>query len=474
MPLNFESKREVVSTSKSYRDLRHIADDKTVLENPHKGWYYHFVDNSLKDGRYRDRVEKGARFVTKGMHHVYIRFDWGDVQPECEDKIDWSEIDEIMSERGALGYKFSLRVCTFESGEVVYATPKWVFDAGAGYTEVGADGQDLGDGRRCTAYEPDYGDPVYLEKLDAFLAKCADKFDNDPRVEYIDIGTFGTWGEGHTGTGSNKVFAPEVLKKHINLHLKHFKNKTIILNDDFIEHAWKTSPEKASELYDYCLGKGLGLRDDSICVDGYVKLFGYDTMRFPSLFEYFAKNAPVDIEIAHVWHQTEERFKGGFPVIEALRTAHATYAGFHGYEDEWHGKNPYISDYLANRLGYWFFIEGIDLGTPSSGAREIARVYIRNKGFSRCYHQYDLRLRLSDGKGNLYPLNSLFPDSQRWEAESLSSETLSLDYRNVPAGEYTLELGLFEGKRAVKLGIEAQRLAADGYYRLFSIKINEL
>ena len=473
MPLNFESKREVVSTSKSYRDLRHIADDKTVLENPHKGWYYHFVDNSMKHGAYRDRVEKGARFVTKGMHHVYIRFDWGDVQPECEDKIDWSEIDAIMEERGALGYKFSLRVCTFESGEVVYATPKWVFDAGAGYTAVG-DTSSYGDGRRCIAYEPDYGDPIYLEKLDAFLAKCADKFDNDPRVEYIDIGTFGTWGEGHTGTGSNKVFAPEVLKKHINLHLKHFKNKTIILNDDFIEHAWKTSPEKASELYDYCLGKGLGLRDDSICVDGYVKLFGYDTMRFPSIFEHFAKNAPVDIEIAHVWHQTEERFKGGFPVIEALRTAHATYAGFHGYEDEWHRKNPYIGDYLANRLGYWFFIEGIDVGTPSSGAREIARVYIRNKGFSRCYHQYDLRLRLSDGKGNLYPLNSLFPDSQRWEAESLSSETLSLDYRNVPAGEYTLELGLFEGKRAVKLGIEAQRLAADGYYRLFSIKINEL
>ena len=474
MPLNFESKREVVSTSKSYRDLRHIADDKTVLENPHKGWYYHFVDNGLKDGRYRDRVECGARFITGGMHHVYIRFDWGDVQPDSEDKIDWSEIDAIMEERGALGYKFSLRICTFESGEIVYATPKWVFDAGAGYTEVGADGQDLGDGRRCTAYEPDYGDPIFLEKLDAFLGKCAEKFDNDPRVEYIDVGTFGTWGEGHTGMGSNKVFSPEVLKKHINLHLKHFKNKTIVLNDDFIEHAWKTSPEASSELYDYCLGKGLGLRDDSICVDGYVKLFGYDTMRFPSIFEHFAKNAPVDIELAHVWHQTEERFKGGFPVIEALRTAHATYAGFHGYEDKWHDKCPYISDYIANRLGYWYFIDGVDLGTPSSGAREVARVYIRNKGYSKCYHQYDLRLRLADGKGNYYALNSSFPDSRSWEAESLSEETLLLDYRNVPSGNYTLELGLFDGDRAVKLAISSERICEGGYYSLCDVFVGEL
>ena len=473
MPLNPESKREVVSCSGSYRDLRHLADDKTVLENPHKGWYYHFVDNSMKHGIYRDRVAPGERFKTAGMHHVYIRFDWGDVEGAGEGILDWSEIDAILEERGALGYKFSLRICAFESGEVVYATPKWVFDLGAGYTAVG-DTSSYGDGRSCIAYEPDYGDPIFLEKLDAFLAKCAEKFNNDPRIEYIDVGTFGTWGEGHTGTGSGKVFSPDVLKKHINLHLKHFTNKTVILNDDFIEHAWKTNPERASELYDYCVGKGMGIRDDSICVDGYVKLFGYDTMRFPSLFEHFAENAPVDIELAHVWHQTEERFKGGFPVIEALRTSHATYAGFHGYEDEWHAKSPYISDYLANRLGYWFFIDGVDLGTPSSGATEMAKVYIRNRGYSKCYHQYDLRLRLSDGKGGYYPLNAKYPDSTRWGAESLSEELMRLDYRDVPVGEYTVEIGLFEGESPIKLAFNPERLLSDGYYKLFNINVDSL
>lgn len=474
MPLNLDSKLDVVSYSHSYRDLRQLADDKTVLENPHKGWYYHFVDNSLKHGAYRDRVEKGARFVTKGMHHVYIRFDWGDIEAEGEGILDWSEIDAILEERGALGYKFSLRICTFESGEVVYATPKWVFDAGAAYTAVGDDGKSYGDGRSCVAYEPDYDDPIFLEKLDAFVAKCAEKFNNDPRIEYVDIGTFGTWGEGHTGTGSNKVFSPEVLKKHINLHLKHFTNKTVIINDDYFEHAWKTSPEKSSELYDYCINKGLGIRDDSICVDGYVRLFGYDTMRFSPIFKHFAENAPVDIELAHVWHQTEERFKGGFPVIEALRTAHATYAGFHGYEDEWHGKNPYISDYIANRLGYWYFIDGIDLGSPSSGAAEIGKIYISNRGYSKGYHRFELKIRLTDGKGNSYTLNSESPDSRRWGAESQSVEVLRLDYRAVPAGEYTVELGLFEGDAPIKLSIKPEYALSDGYYSLGEILVGEL
>ena len=474
MPLNLESKREVISTSPSYRDLRHLHDDKTVLENPHKGWYYHYVDNSLKLPAYRDRVEKGIPFKTPGMHHVYIRFDWGDVEAEGEGKLDWSEIDEIMDERGALGYKFTFRICTFESG-AGYATPKWVYDLGAKGCSL--EGKDTNGQEMCIdRCEPDYGDPIYLEKLEGFLKRCAEKFDNDSRVEYIDIGTFGTWGEGHTHLGSGKVYPPEVVRKHIDIHLRAFKNKPLILNDDYIEHVWKTSPEAASELYDYCIGKGLGLRDDSICVGGYVKLFGYDTMRFSSLFKEFSKNAPVDIEFAHIYHQNQdaERLKEGLPMIEAVRNAHATYAGFHGYENEWLERNPYLSDYIANRLGYWFFIDGIDLGTPSSGAFEIARVFVRNRGYSKCYHQYDLKLRAVSDDGSLYCLNDRYPDSTKWDAESLNEEAMKLDFRAVPPGEYHLEVGMFEGDKPIKLGFSESCIGEEGYYRVLKFTVNSL
>lgn len=470
MPLNYENLREVVSLSRTYQDLRHLQDDKTVLENPHKGWYYHFVDNSLKRPPYRDRIKRGERFITQGMHHAYLRFDWGDIEAQEEGILDWSEIDDIIDERSALGYQISLRICTYESGTIA-ATPKWVFDKGAAYTEVV---MTTADGRQLISTEPEYGDPIFLEKLEAFLAKCSKKFDRDPRIEFIDVGTFGTWGEGHTSSGSNKSFPLEVLKKHIHLHLKYFPNKTIIINDDYFHHLWQRNPEEASELFDYCVHKGLGIRDDSICVQSYVNQFGYDTMRIPSLFAVFAENAPVDIEFAHIFHNIEERFKGGYPIIEALRTAHATFAGFHGYEDEWHAKSPYLSDYLANRLGYWFFIDGIDLGSPCSGSTEMAEIRICNKGFSKCYHQYDLKLRLSDSAGNLYSLNSTYPDSTKWREDSLSTEVLRLDYRKVPAGEYHIELGLFEADTPIKLGFKADMLLSDGYYRLGILQVNSL
>ena len=113
MPLNLENKYDVVATSQSYRDLRHVADDKTVLENPHKGWYYHYVDNSLKGPRYRDRVKRGEKFITKGLNTVYIRFDWGDIEYAGEGILDWSAIDAHSTRIEWYSYPYHYRLkCT--------------------------------------------------------------------------------------------------------------------------------------------------------------------------------------------------------------------------------------------------------------------------------------------------------------------------------------------------------------------------
>ena len=173
-------------------------------------------------------------------------------------------------------------------------------------------------------------------------------------------------------------------------------------------------------------------------------------------------------------HNIPERFKEGLPIIEALRTAHATYAGFHGYEDDWYEKTEYLTDYLTNRLGYWFFIEGLDLFSPTEGAMEMAKIVFANRGFSKCYHKYELKLRLSDKEGRVYPLPTESPDTTRWNSEGVYEETLRVDYRNIPAGEYRFELGLFFGERPIKLAIKSDALLPDGYYRLANLCVSSL
>ena len=104
----------------------------------------------------------------------------------------------------------------------------------------------------------------------------------------------------------------------------------------------------------------------------------------------------------------------------------------------------------------------------------MAEIRIRNKGFAKCYHQYDLKLRLTDKNGRQYPLNTKYPDSTKWPAEQLSTEILRLEYREVPPGEYDLELGLFEAQTPIRLGLKQELLLADGYYRLCKLSVATL
>ena len=144
-----------------YINLRKYADELSILKNPHKGWYWHYIDNGFFRGEYRENHDPNDRLTDfPGLNHLYLRFDWGDIEKQ-EGKLDWSYIDKIMDEWGKFGYRFSLRICTYEGdGRMPFATPEYVYKAGArGYA--------LSNNR----LEPDYGDPVFLNKLSAFMAK---------------------------------------------------------------------------------------------------------------------------------------------------------------------------------------------------------------------------------------------------------------------------------------------------------------
>ena len=290
-----------------YRDLRSLQDDRTVLRNPHKGWYWHYIDNGYGRDNYR-KLHDPADMLEDfpGLNHLYLRFDWGDIEKE-EGVLDWSYIDEIMDKWGKAGYRFSFRVCTYEAsneGSLAFATPKWVFDAGAKYRVCGG------------AYEPDYGDPVFLEKLGAFMEAYGKKFNGHPLVETVDIGTFGTWGEGHTSNGSELVWPLSVMKKHIDLHAAYFPDTYLLLNDDYINHRNECGDEENLRLMDYALQRGTGLCDDSVCVEYYSRHCGYDTLRTPFMFDYFWKQAPVDLEF--------EQYAGMKPEDVDYINAHGT------------------------------------------------------------------------------------------------------------------------------------------------------
>jgi len=482
------------------KDLKLLRDDVTVLDNPHKGWYWHYVDNGLKNPVYRDRVQKGNYYHNfPGLNHLYLRFDWSDVQPE-PGVFDWSELDSIMDEWGKEGYRFALRMCCSETTDYMpFATPKWLYEMGCGgeffpprpeknsvwwemchWDQFRKDPILADPDKYCEKYwEPDYEDPLFLEYLEKFMVEYAKKYDNDPRVEYIDLGSYGCWGEGHTSCGSMRHGNFDMHRKHAYLHAKYFKNKPILMNDDFVnqiegnshEHIVNDSALK-SDVRDYCLSAAMGLRDDSIMAGPDKFERDYHTLSTPEMFDLFYKQAPIDIEAGHVRSYSYEDGNGGFRLLEAAKRAHATYAGFHGYIEEWLPKNQYLTEYLANRLGYWYFVKSVSHNnTTDAGLKLRFDFEWENKGYGLCYNKYELDVKLSNDSGE-YIFTAENFDNRKFMNESVTKQSLFVRLSDdVKPGEYSISIRMREGDLPVKLGIKRDYLDCDGFYAISGITV---
>ncbi|MBR4942196.1 MAG: hypothetical protein IKZ19_09385, partial [Clostridia bacterium] len=120
------------SISPNFRDLREFQNDQKILRNPHKGWYWHYIDNGYLRDNYRknhDPNDHLERFP--GLNHLYLRFDWGDIEVE-EGVYDWSYIHKIMDEWSKYDYRFAMRFVTYEgAANIPFATPEYVYRKGA-------------------------------------------------------------------------------------------------------------------------------------------------------------------------------------------------------------------------------------------------------------------------------------------------------------------------------------------------------
>ncbi len=446
-------------------DLRDWQDDNAVLKNPHKGWYWHYIDNGFGSDKYRAEHDPDDALADfPGLNHLYLRFDWGDIEP-TEGAFRFDRLYEIIEKWGARGFRFSMRACTFESateGERANATPKFVYEAGAKYTV-------LPGGKR----EPDYGDPIYLKKLDAFMRALGREFNGHKLLETIDVGTFGTWGEGHSSFGSEKTWPYDVMKRHMDLHALYFPDTQILLNDDHINHrAPRAGQVESAKLLEYCKQLGFGLRDDSVSVDWYAERYGYDTLRTPYMFDEFYKYAPIDLELQHyheILRDGGKYMRGGLPFVEAMRRTHATYAGFHGYPRPWLEMFPDITEYCANRLGYWYFIDGVQIPEMVSGAKNYIAIALENRGFAPCYTKYDARFTLANADRKVtLPVDI---DNRSIAAGDKKLMRVMLNLRDVPEGEYDVSFGLFEGDKPIELGMKRELLDS-GSYRVGCAKVS--
>lgn len=444
------------TTARHQVDLRTLIDDRTVLRNPHKGWFFHYVDNGFGRPEYRDKHPAGDYLADfPAMNHLYLRFDWCDVEPE-RGVYDFSKLDAVMDEWGPRGFTFAMGMCCFEAlPSIPFATPRYVFEDGARACKTPAFG-----------YQPDYGDPIFLERLERCLEALGRRYNGDKRIELVDVRTVGTWGEGHTVFGDGVIPPLSVIKKHCGLHAKYFPDTYLAVNDDHIVGRMARGADEVNDILDYFRARGFGLQDDSALVGGYAQGCGYDTLRAPWAFELLGGRAPNVIECDHydsVLHDPISLPRGGLSLIEALRSARATFAGFHAYPREWLANERHVAEYAGNRLGYWLFLPFVTVPPLQNTAWNSVTLHMENRGFAPCLRDYTVTARLRGVNGQkIVPL----PDVRLSDipAGGCRDFTTRLDLRGLPAGDYELALGIRDAStgRAVRLAMKQDTF--DGAY----------
>jgi hypothetical protein len=302
-----------------------------------------------------------------------LRLAWAYLEPE-EGVYDWSIIDAPAQRWLDRGLRVAYRITTSESGQA-FATPEWVKKAGAKgyYFEYGKGVVEKG---KC--WEPDFNDPIYVRKLENFMSIFAARYDGRPWVDFVDVGTLGVWGEGHTFGSTLIKYPPETIIRHIDLHRKYFKKTLLTANDDF---AGPEDPGPRWPVIEYALACGLTLRDDSILVQPPPKSYFHVAMAQP-----FWPVRPVILESEHYgMSQKRGAWGDGEWYLRATEDYHASYASIHWWPREFLDENRELIRRMNLRLGYRLQVSAAAWPAKvQAGAAAACTYSLRNAGVAPC------------------------------------------------------------------------------------------
>lgn len=365
-------------------------DTGEALVNPDMGWTLHFYSNFIEN--YGSKLEPSDTLDDwPGISTVYLRVPWSFLEPK-EGEFNWSLFDTPAQRWIPKGKKIAIRVSCSESW-LRYATPKWVQDAGAKGIDFEFGKGPCPDG---PLWDPEYLDRVFLEKLDRFLAVMARRYDGSPNVAFIDVGSFGMWGEGHTGFSSrlNDEQTLAVVKRHIDLHTKHFRKTLLCISDDVAGASKRGGPYPAM---DYALAHGVTMRDDSILVQPPPNSWYHADMAQP-----FWPRLPVILEHEHFGASKQRKAWSGALLEKSVEDYHAAYMSIHWWPREMLTENRETVARINRRLGYRIQLKEIafpaeaKLGEPFSVETSWA-----NAGVTPCYPGGFWSFTLRDAKSGL-------------------------------------------------------------------------
>jgi hypothetical protein len=412
----------------------------TLFANPGQGWMSH--------------PNETPRFPCSV---VYLRFDWAELEPE-EGRYNWKVIDDAIDAGQPRGAAIAMRVMTANAHSAgYYCSPKWLFDDGCQGFEYTVGGDDpTSGGQRIPRIEPDYTDPVYLAKHGAFLAALGKRYDGNPNVEFLDIGSYGIWGEWHTTHP-----APLAVRQQIvDMYLQAFTKTPLVFMSDDVEGL------------SYALAHGTGFRRDGVGSTWHEQnwIGSPRYARVQGMADVW-KHAPVIFEWFGDYEYLKSKGWSFDAAVNFMLTNHVTMINDNV------GRVPPADlpqlEKLARLAGYRFVLREVaHEKTVRRGAMLNVQMTWANVGVGKLFRPYQLRLSLKNTDGQTVTNSIAATNPSEWlPGEHDVSARLSIP-ANLPPGEYTLAVALMDPTtqhQPLQLAMDVP--VSQGWYQVSRVKV---
>jgi hypothetical protein len=391
----------------------------------------------------------------------YERYVWRDLEPR-RGQYDFSVIDRDLEAAQRAGRKHAFRIRAMVNGKGPQV-PDYLVDAmGRGWWSNGT-------------YVPDWNDQDFVERMDALIAELGRRYNGDPRINWIDVGFYGNWGEWHTWPLTYPSYSgaqdmrPEHLRGLVDRMAAAFPNTQLIMgseDEDILVYALRNYPTmgwRRDSLGSWIFDENSTFRNLKRLPNDW-QLVMDRWKRAPVMSEFISPNDQRDPDVYRLAQEQAEEYhvslvsNGNTLVWDSLSRT---------------GREALLE--LGKQVGYRLVLSDISLprrATP--GAEVTVRTHWINRGNAPTYEHWKPIIHLRDAQGQIrwsstlnIDLRTLLPS----ETATRFENRLALP-GDLAAGTYTLTLSIPDPhayRAPLALAIEGRQ--ADGSYALGDITI---
>lgn len=386
--------------------LKEIDD---VLPNPFKGFAPWIGD---ENPIYETKLQQAT-------------FAWSELEPR-KGVYNWARLEKDWGNIATTGKRVGFRIAAAIPGSGPIHTPQWLIDQGVRMRPYSIDGHN--------GLAPDWNDPKFLAAHHDFIMALGTRYDRDPRVAWIDIGSYGFWGEWHVWLNDSLAATSATKQAILADYFAAFptKLKVIAFDDDFATR--------------YVTDRGGGIRNDCLGTEESNDWYLESLNRIdPTLNDRVWKTAIITGEFCGsdqgAIEGTKERFDINF---EFIKKTHWSFIGSAGGaiepQSEEHRKNL---DKLHRTLGYRFVLrEAIFDKCIHRGDTLRLTLKVENEGVAPFYLPWPVVIYLVDSDGSAQWEQATDLNITKWLPGLHTVATDIFVPEAVPAGTYDLKIAI--------------------------------